>query len=84
VALDYSQFSFQVCKLLQMPEAHPINRYAGLYDDVGLDSLQAFELLIIIESLAGLDTPPAEIPAIFTMDDAFRYYGDCVAAAAAS
>jgi acyl carrier protein len=49
-----------------------------LYEEWGLDSLQAFELIILTEQLAGLDVPVVEVPAMFTIGDAYIYYGKCV------
>lgn len=46
----------------------------GLYDELGLDSFQAFELLIIVESLAGSLVPPVDIPELYTVGDAYAYY----------
>jgi acyl carrier protein len=50
--------------------------YTGLYDDLGLDSFKAFELLIICESLAENVVPPETIPELYTLGDAFAYYED--------
>jgi len=50
----------------------------GVFDDLGLDSLQAFELILVTEELAlgdrGATFYPQEVPAIFTMGDAYDYY----------
>jgi acyl carrier protein len=53
----------------------------SIFDDWGLDSLQAFELIILTEDLAGLVVPPAQIPPIYTVGDAFIYYEQCFHAA---
>ena len=45
-----------------------------LYADLGLDSIQAFEVLLATEELAGLDEPPPELPALRTLDDVFEYF----------
>lgn len=71
---SYNEFVRRVSSLLDVELEYPVNPYDSLYDDWGLDSLQAFQLIIIIESLAGLDIPPDEIPLIYTVQDAFDYY----------
>jgi acyl carrier protein len=58
-----------------------INVESGLYDDWGLDSLQAFELIIMSEQLAGLAVPPAEIPDMYSAGDAYGYYQRCLSEA---
>jgi acyl carrier protein len=72
--LAYDEFSSKVAQLLQLEIEQPINPYDGLYDVIGIDSVQAFELLVIVESLANVDVPPAEIPGLFTMADVYEYY----------
>ena len=52
----------------------PINRYLGLFDELGFDSLQSFQLMVVVEGLAGLQVPSENPPGMFTMDDAYRYY----------
>jgi acyl carrier protein len=46
----------------------------SLYEDWALDSLQAFQMIVAIESLADAIVPPVEIPELFTPLDAFEYY----------
>jgi acyl carrier protein len=72
--MAYDAFLARLLALLDFEPAAPISRYDELYGVVGLDSLQAFHLLIIVESLAGADVPPEEIPEIYTMQDAYAYY----------
>jgi len=45
-----------------------------LYSEIGLDSMQAFEVVLYSEEMAGLRFPPAEIPMIFTLGEAYSYY----------
>lgn len=54
-----------------------INPSTGLFDEIGLDSLQAFEMIVIIEGAAELMVPPPELPVIFTISDAYSYYLMC-------
>jgi acyl carrier protein len=72
--LDYSNFSRRVCDLLELDAELVVGPYDELYATVGLDSLQGFQLLVIIEVLADVDVPPEVIPEIYTMQDAYEYY----------
>jgi len=72
--LDYDQFVSRLLKLLDADIATPVNPYDGLYTDLGFDSLQAFQIIVISERLADVDIPPMDIPEIYTMADAHGYY----------
>ena len=56
------------------PDGRPIALDTDLYDELGLDSLSAFRLVLFCETLAGADFPPDTIPPIFTVGDAYDYY----------
>jgi hypothetical protein len=45
-----------------------------LYDNPGFSSLDAYELMLATEELAGADAPPLEAPPIRCLADAFAYY----------
>lgn len=71
--LDYGAFAERLLVLLDRDPNVAVDPDAVLYDEVGLDSLQAFHMIVIIETLA--DTTAAdELPDIYTMRDAFAYY----------
>lgn len=72
--MDFSEFVLRISKLLRIELPENMSRYDSIYDELGLDSFQAFELLIIVEGLAEAMVPPVDVPEIFTMDDAFAYY----------
>ena len=72
--MNFDQFVERLQALLRVTFPDPVDRSDGLYDDLGLDSFQAFELLIIIEGLAGSMVPPVEIPELYTLADAYAYY----------
>lgn len=74
-----NDFGHRVAELLNVETPDEVNPYDSLYEDWGLDSLQAFELIIIVESLAGSLVPPASVPEIFTVQDAFDYYRSMLA-----
>lgn len=67
-------FSERICALLGIDVVGVANPHDSIFDSWGLDSLQAFQMLIIIESLANVSVPPLAIPAIFTVQDAYDYY----------
>lgn len=46
----------------------------GLYDELGLDSFDAFRLLLLIEELADSLIPPAVVPELYSVGDAYGYY----------
>lgn len=61
------------------PDGLPLERSTGLYDDLGLDSFDAFRLMLFSEDIAGLILPPEEMPPLFTVGDAYDYYRALVA-----
>ena len=72
--MTYEQFSSRINDLLRLGRDGPINPFDGLYDDLGLDSIRAFELIIVVESLAAVDLPSLKLPEMYTMQDAYDYY----------
>jgi acyl carrier protein len=48
------------------------------WDDLDFDSLDVFELVMLVEALAGLDVPREETPILATVEDAYQYYRRCV------
>lgn len=46
----------------------------GLFDEWALDSLQAFQMIVAIEGIAGAVVPPPRIPEMMTVGDAYDYY----------
>ena len=72
--MNFDEFVERLRELLRIEIPEPVNRYDSLYDDLGLDSFKAFELLIICESLADNVVPPETPPELFTLADAFTYY----------
>lgn len=78
--LGYETFARRIASLLGVDIPDDSSRYLGLYD-LGLDSLQAFELLVITEALAGPTVVLEEVPELCTMDDAYQYYASLVVSA---
>jgi acyl carrier protein len=80
--VDLDTFVDQLRSILTADIPKPANPYDSLYDDLSFDSFQAFELLIVVESLAGNVVPPEEIPELYTLADAYEYYQSLRAAEA--
>jgi len=72
--LDLQSFARALCRELDVPIPQPIFEDLGLFDALGLDSLGAFQMLVTLESLAGVDFPPDDPPTMFTLGDAHHYY----------
>lgn len=47
-------------------------------DDLGIESIRVYELVIVTENLASCDVPPDELPILFTLGDLYQYYLGCV------
>ncbi len=67
-------FIQEVLSLLDVAPEDPADLDASLYDDWALDSLEAFQLIIITESLAEAVVPPPQIPELLTPRDTYGYY----------
>lgn len=72
--MTFELFVARISAMLRVAIPPGVAPGTGLYDDLGLDSFQAFELLIVIESLAEVTLPPMDLPQLFTLGDAFEYY----------
>jgi hypothetical protein len=58
---------------VQLPSC--LDQRADLHADIGADSLEILELLMIIESMSAADSGDlARPPRLATLDDAFNYY----------
>jgi acyl carrier protein len=74
IEVTLESFARELATLLRLDVGDKFDPEAGLFDDWGLDSLQAFEMIIIVESMAGCLVPPAVIPELLTVGDAYGYY----------
>lgn len=73
--MDFEQYAHRILELVgAVATDGPLTPERELYDDIGLDSFQAFQLIIATESLANVDMPPIDIPQMFTLGDAYAYY----------
>jgi acyl carrier protein len=80
--MGFDEFVAQLRLGFSGPIPDPVDRDTSLYDDLKLDSLQAFELIIVVETLAESLAPLPEMPELYTLGDAFAYYEDLRAAEA--
>ena len=71
---DFPSFTNLLLGLIGIESDRPPSAGTRLFEDLELDSLQAFELIICIESIAGVLVPPEEMPNIWTLGDAYDYY----------
>ena len=74
---SFSEYLSLMDELLLINSEVELNEESSLYSDWGIDSLQAFELILLTEQLAGVHVPPSEIPELYTTGDAYRYYLTC-------
>lgn len=72
--MEFEAFVARLRALVSVDIPNDVSRYAGLYDELGFDSFQAFELLIIVESMSGNLVPPEQVPELYTLGDAHAYY----------
>ncbi len=72
--LELGPFARRVAGLLEIEIEADVNPYDHLVDDWGIDSLQVFQVLVIVEAMAGAMVPPPEVPDLQTVGDAYDYY----------
>jgi acyl carrier protein len=72
--MTFDEFVARLQELLEVPFPEPVNAYDSLFEDLGLDSFKALQLLIIIETLAESLVPPETPPELYTLADAYEYY----------
>jgi acyl carrier protein len=80
--LPFDRFAYALLKTLAIDVPSALSRETGLFDDLGLSSIQAFEMIIVIEEAAELLIPMMDLPRIFTLGDAYDYYLAAVVEAA--
>jgi acyl carrier protein len=76
--LTLEDFALRLQRGLGIELAAPPTPYDGLFDVWGLDSLQAFQMIIVVEDMAGCLVPPPEIPTMLVVGDAYEYYRSLV------
>jgi acyl carrier protein len=79
--LEFDEFvASLVARLAEVLAFNPreLTAASGLYDEVGLDSVDAVEVVLKIEELAGSHEPSIDLPQLLTLGDAYDYYVDVV------
>jgi acyl carrier protein len=86
--LTFEEFVNEILRELDMDDLEGRSERTLLFDDLGLDSLTAYELIYMAEELAGLPPLPEgaggdapDFQAIETLGDAYAYYRDACARA---
>jgi hypothetical protein len=82
--MDFDDFARLLVGHLGLGGDGPWYPWTGLYDDLGVDSFQAFQLILVIEAAAGVDRDGAELPPVHTLGDAYEYYRAARSAGAAT
>lgn len=72
--MHVDDFVRTVAEELDLDSPQALTPATDLVLELGLDSFQVFELVMVIEVLAGCDDPPADPPEIRTFQDAFEHY----------
>jgi acyl carrier protein len=82
--MDFEHFAHRLVNALKIEGPDRLARETGLFDDLGVDSFLAFQMLIMIEQWADLLVPPPYLPEMFTLGDAFDYFQEAQRLAAES
>jgi acyl carrier protein len=80
--MSFERFVAMVIGRFGLP-LDPIDDSTGLWDELGLDSFDALGLVILIEEAADVMYTPFDLPQLFCVGDAYRYYRTLMAAGAA-
>ena len=72
--LTFDDYCSQLLQQLHVPAPPNLRPEVTLEEELGIDSLQTLEILVVSEELAGLKNPSARVPAILTIGDAYGYY----------
>jgi acyl carrier protein len=72
--MELGEFCRRLLELLQIDPQLSFGPDDTLFDTIGLDSFQAFQLIVIVEALADVDVPPVDIPEMYTLRDTYSYY----------
>ena len=72
--LGFERFAAAVLDELDIEVGFPVAATTDLYDEIGLDSLQAMELLLVVEGWSGRTDHLDDLPVVFTMGDAYAHY----------
>ena len=80
--LSFEGYRDLVVEELDLEAPEGLGAEASLETDLSMDSFTVFELIVLTERLADLAVPPAELPPLVTLGDAYSYYLQASSAAA--
>lgn len=63
-----------IVELLEIEAPEPVGPTTRLIEDLGLDSLALFQVLLTLEALANVEETPQEVPELATLGECFAYY----------
>jgi acyl carrier protein len=66
-----------ICQAVGTEAPEIVTADSLLADDLGIDSFQSLEIVIVIEQMAGLELPPPQAPDLRTLRDAVGYLEYC-------
>ncbi len=72
--LAFEQFAGSLVEFLDLDIEGAVSPFDGLYTELALDSFQALQLVVTVESMAGAMVPPVDMPELHTVQDAYDYY----------
>jgi acyl carrier protein len=72
--MTFDEFAIFLAQALELEPPITLQPTTGLYDELGLESLQAFQMVIAIETRAGLEIPEDDVPELYTLGDAYEYF----------
>lgn len=71
--MDFDEFVRALATEFQTGELR-ITGESGLWDDLGLDSLDAVRMIVWVEAVSGASFPPVDLPELYTVSDVYKYY----------
>lgn len=74
VKVTFEEFASFLVQALELELVIDPQMSTGLWDELELDSMQAFHMIIAIEAHAGLVIPEADVPDLYTLGDAYEYF----------
>lgn len=80
--LELPEFADRLAAHLEVDSTRRDER-ASIFEDWVLDSLRTFQLIVVVEAMAGVAVPPASIPEMYSIGDVYGYYRSLVDGAAA-
>jgi acyl carrier protein len=72
--LTFEEFAAQLREELLHAYPGELRPETHLFDEVGLDSLEVFHVVVFIEDVAGVEIAIEDPPPLVTVKDAYNYY----------